>query len=86
MNILSSKILNGNQISKKIQLKLTIKIKKYLNLGKRPPGLAVILVGNNPSSKIYVVNKTICCKHVGIFSKCWKFPNTISELKIISLI
>lgn len=80
------KIIDGNKLSRKIQLKITNKVKKITERKKRPPGLAVILIGNDISSKIYVAKKRLACKQVGFISKCWSFSKNISEHKILSLI
>ncbi|WP_158345285.1 bifunctional methylenetetrahydrofolate dehydrogenase/methenyltetrahydrofolate cyclohydrolase FolD [Buchnera aphidicola] len=80
------KIIDGKKISKKIQNKIAKKIALKIKEGKRPPGLAVILVGNNLSSQIYIDNKEIACKKVGMISKCWKFSKNTTESKILSLI
>jgi len=84
--MLLKKIIDGKKISEQIQLQITQKVKQMLAIKKRPPGLAVILVGNNISSKIYVLKKQLACKQVGFFSKCWSFSNNVSESKILSLI
>ncbi|WP_343187695.1 bifunctional methylenetetrahydrofolate dehydrogenase/methenyltetrahydrofolate cyclohydrolase FolD [Buchnera aphidicola (Periphyllus koelreuteriae)] len=81
-----AKIINGFKISKKIQKKIKNEICKRKKKGLLIPGLAVILVGNNNSSKIYVKNKKIACNKVGFFSKIFKFSKKISEKKIINLI
>ncbi|XBC40670.1 MAG: bifunctional methylenetetrahydrofolate dehydrogenase/methenyltetrahydrofolate cyclohydrolase FolD [Buchnera aphidicola (Nurudea yanoniella)] len=80
------KILNGKKISKKIHEKIAKKVQKRLSVGKRPPGLAVILIGNNLASTIYVNKKRIACKKAGFNLKIWNFSETIEETKIINLI
>ncbi|XBC37580.1 MAG: bifunctional methylenetetrahydrofolate dehydrogenase/methenyltetrahydrofolate cyclohydrolase FolD [Buchnera aphidicola (Meitanaphis microgallis)] len=80
------KILNGKKISDKIQIKIKKQIHNMLIEGRRPPGLAVILIGYNLASQIYVKKKRIACKKSGIISKVWHFSENIQEQKIINLI
>ncbi|CAL4323459.1 Bifunctional protein FolD [Buchnera aphidicola (Sipha maydis)] len=81
-----AKIINGIKIAKKIQKKL----KKKILLRKKNkliiPGLAVVLIGNDPSSKIYVKNKKIACNKIGIISKIYHLNDQITEKKIIKKI
>ncbi|ANF17194.1 methenyltetrahydrofolate cyclohydrolase [Buchnera aphidicola (Schlechtendalia chinensis)] len=81
-----TKILNGKKISEEIQSKIQKVVYDRSKLGKRPPGLAVILIGDNIASKIYVKNKQIACNKVGFISKVWLFPKNVQENKITNLI
>ncbi|XBC38627.1 MAG: bifunctional methylenetetrahydrofolate dehydrogenase/methenyltetrahydrofolate cyclohydrolase FolD [Buchnera aphidicola (Melaphis rhois)] len=81
-----TKILDGKKISNEIKVAIKKKVHKRLTLGKRPPGLAVILIGNNPASEIYIKKKQISCNMVGFVSKCWRFSKNVQENKIINLI
>ncbi|QCI26895.1 bifunctional methylenetetrahydrofolate dehydrogenase/methenyltetrahydrofolate cyclohydrolase FolD [Buchnera aphidicola (Thelaxes californica)] len=80
------KIINGNIISLEIRNKIKIKVKQKIREGHRPPGLAVILIGNNTSSKIYIENKTKACQQIGILSKNWFLPENTSETELLNLI
>jgi len=75
-------LLNGKIISQKIkdQLKITIAQTQAV------PGVAVILVGNDPASKNYVENKTKACKEVGIHSELFTFDEATPEKIIIEKI
>ncbi|CAL4043815.1 bifunctional methylenetetrahydrofolate dehydrogenase/methenyltetrahydrofolate cyclohydrolase FolD [Buchnera aphidicola] len=83
---MSATIMNGKKIADAMQLNIKEKVKKRLIIGKRTPGLAVILIGNNTSSKIYINKKILACKKVGFISKNWNFPINTSEKKILELI
>jgi len=83
---MSAIIIDGNKIAKKLELKILKKVNKRKKNGKKIPGLAMILVGNNIPSQIYVSKKKIACKNVGFFSECWNFPNNVDEVEILSLI
>lgn len=80
------KILNGKKISREIHHDIKKQVQKKILLGKRPPGLAVILIGNYPPSVIYVNKKKIACKKAGFNLKIWNFSHTTQEDKIINLI
>ncbi|CAL4323474.1 Bifunctional protein FolD [Buchnera aphidicola (Periphyllus testudinaceus)] len=81
-----AKIINGLKISKKIQKKIKNEINIRKKNGLLIPGLAVILIGKNNSSKIYVKNKKIACKKVGFLSKIFKLSENISENKVINIL
>ena len=77
-------ILSGKELSLKIRQQLKEQVQKeYINCGKNPPTLAVVLVGNNPASEIYVRNKERACAEVGLNSKTIKLPEnaTMQEIK-----
>lgn len=54
--------------------------------GKRAPGLAVVLVGSNPASQIYVGSKRKACEEVGFVSRSYDLPETTSEAELLELI
>ena len=69
-------IIDGKQIAKDLRTKIANEVKTL----KRPPGLAVILVGEDPASAVYVRNKELACKEAGFFSdKIIKSENTTEE-------
>ena len=61
-------LLDGKALAKKIQSELQAKISQLKPQIGRPPGLAVIMVGDNPASAVYVRNKETACQRVGIAS------------------
>ena len=73
-------ILDGKKLSKKIRGKLKEEIKELREKVGRPPALAVVLVGNDPASEIYVRNKVKACREIGIRSIERRLPaNTLQE-------
>ena len=76
-------IMNGREVSKIRNLNLKQKIDKALKTASRPPSLAVILVGEDPASLIYVESKVRQAKSVGINSIDIKLPESISEVELI---
>lgn len=78
-------IIDGRLIAQNIKSDLKEEIEN-LKLKGINPGLAVILVGEDNASKIYVKNKKRCCDELGIFSEEFYFPEDTSEKEIINLI
>ena len=82
---MSARILDGRTLSKEIRASLLERSLRIRNKG-HAPGLAVILVGNDPASKVYVRNKSKACGECGVMSKVFLFPNSVSEHELIELI
>ena len=59
---MTAKIIDGKKLAQQIQEDLTQRVSKRIEAGLRAPGLAVIKVGNNPASEVYVRNKRNSCK------------------------
>ena len=78
-------ILDGKALAKKIRASIK---KEVDNLKKESiiPGLAFILVGDNPASQVYVNMKTKACEEVGIYSINHRMPSEISERELIEVI
>ncbi len=73
-------LLDGKALAKKIRSQLKQQITTLQPKMSRPPGLAVLMVGDNPASAVYVRNKEIACEKVGIASFGQHFPeNTTQE-------
>lgn len=69
-----AKILDGKSLAQKIQNQLQSQISEKVAQGKRAPGLAVLMVGDNPASAVYVRNKEKSCQKVGMESFSRHFP------------
>ncbi|MCX6822151.1 MAG: bifunctional 5,10-methylenetetrahydrofolate dehydrogenase/5,10-methenyltetrahydrofolate cyclohydrolase [Candidatus Aenigmarchaeota archaeon] len=78
-------IIDGKKIADEIMEGLKPRIQK-LKKKNINPTLAIVLVGDNPSSKIYVTNKQKACEKTGISSNLYEFPENMKEEKLISLI
>ena len=83
---MAAQIIDGNAIAKSIRAELTKVVDEWQALGHRQPGLAVILVGNDPASEVYVKGKRRDCEQVGVHSTALHLPeNTRNRpLRIIS--
>lgn len=78
-------IIDGKKISKDIEKELKEDVKKLKELDTEP-GLAVILVGDNPASKTYVRAKERACKRIGINSKKINYETTITQKELLNKI
>ena len=75
--------LDGKKLAKSIEERLKEEIEKDINKAKRAPGLAVIRVGDDPASEVYVRNKEKACLRIGIKSFVSHFPKSISIEELI---
>ena len=81
-----SNILNGKELSAKVREDLRIETEKlFAEHGKRP-GLAVIIVGDDPASRIYVNNKKKACAEIGFTSWEYALPAETTEAELLELI
>jgi methylenetetrahydrofolate dehydrogenase (NADP+) / methenyltetrahydrofolate cyclohydrolase len=83
---MTAKIIDGKQLSEEIQLDLAGRVRKRQQQGLRVPGLAVIKVGDNPASEVYVRNKRNACERVGIKSFASDLPEQTSQQQVLDLI
>ena len=79
------KLLDGVWVRQQILAELKPRV-EALAASKRPPGLAVVLVGSDPGSEIYVRNKVKACAELGIFSKKLTPPETTSTAELLAII
>lgn len=79
-------ILDGREVATEVLKTIRIEINKLKLEQARLPGLAVILVGENPASQVYVRNKEKTCIELGIYSEVHKLPSSTSESELIKLI
>jgi len=73
-----SRILDGNAIARQIREELAPRIDAFRTQAGRPPGLGIVLVGNNPASEIYVRNKVKTGTESGLFVDLIRLPETAS--------
>lgn len=83
---MTASILDGQKAALHIKQEIMTSIQTLLEAGQRPPGLAVILVGEDAASGIYVRNKRKACDDVGILSNAYDLPYHTSEETLLNLI
>ncbi len=79
---MTAKIINGKEVAEKLRNELKKKVKNL----KQKPGLAVVLVGDNPASQIYINMKEKKCNEIGFYSKKIILPESTSEEKLLGII
>lgn len=83
---MSAQIIDGKAIAAKVTDKVAIGVQSRRDKGLRVPGLAVILVGGDPASQIYVQSKRRTCEKVGFTSKAFDLPATTTQQALLALI
>lgn len=81
-----AQLIDGKKISQEIKDELKAKVEELKAQGKVIPCLAVIQVGNDPASTVYVGNKKKACEYIGIGSKSFELPEETTEDELLSLI
>ncbi|MBN3161090.1 bifunctional methylenetetrahydrofolate dehydrogenase/methenyltetrahydrofolate cyclohydrolase FolD [Pectobacterium brasiliense] len=83
---MAAKIIDGKTIAQQVKDEVAARVTQRLAEGKRAPGLAVVLVGENPASQIYVASKRKVCEEVGFISRSYDLPITTTESELLALI
>lgn len=84
---MTAKIIDGKATASQLRQEIKQRVDDRLARGgERPPGLAVILVGNNPASEVYVAHKRKDCAEVGFNSLAYDLPADTSQEKLLQLI
>ena len=83
---MTAKLIDGKKISIEVRAEVKEHVSKRIKQGKRPPGLAVILIGGNPASQVYVGHKRKACKDIGITSRSYDLPIETTEHELLTLI
>ena len=80
---MSALLIDGNALSQQMRADFAARTQFLIAQGVRP-GLAVILVGENPASQVYVRNKVKACEQVGIHSLLEKYPQALSQADLLA--
>ena len=83
---MSAKIIDGKAIAENLLQDLKKEIDVRSKKGIRNPSLAVVLIGSNPASSIYVKNKRLACEKIGVKSIAYDLSNETSEKELLTLI
>ena len=83
---MTHKIINGKQIAAELRIKIKQQTSARVKSGLGKPGLAVLLVGENPASEVYVRNKCNACEEVGFYSLSKKLDASITEQELLTII
>ena len=83
---MTAKLINGKEIAAEVRQQVAIGVEARRQQGLRAPGLAVVLVGNDPASHVYVGNKRKACDEAGILSLSYDLPADTSQEALEALI
>lgn len=78
--------LDGKALAATMRVEIATQVKERAAAGKRPPGLAAVLVGEDPASQQYVKNKHKACQDVGFTTAVHRLPVTTSQAELLALV
>ncbi|MBR7184997.1 MAG: bifunctional methylenetetrahydrofolate dehydrogenase/methenyltetrahydrofolate cyclohydrolase FolD [Clostridia bacterium] len=81
-----AKLINGKEISAQIRAELAEETKAFIAETGITPGLAVIIVGDNPASQVYVRNKRRACEEIGYYSEAYELPTETTQEELMALV
>ena len=81
-----AKIIDGKAISKEVRGEIARDVSAFVQRHGCAPGLAVVIVGNDPASQVYVRNKKRACEEVGFYSESYELPEDTTQEELIALI
>lgn len=83
---MTARLIDGKSVAAQVKADVRTQIEAVVARGGRRPGLAVVMVGQNPASQVYVRGKRKACEEVGIVSIARDLPNTTTEKDLLALI
>ena len=83
---MTAALIDGKLIAQQLRHSVKEKVQKRIKNGLRAPGLAVILVGSDPASQVYVGSKRKACEEVGFVSRSYDLPPSTSQDELFNLI
>lgn len=83
---MTAHLIDGKKIAKQVRQDVASYVSSLNDAKKRQPGLAVVLVGSDAASQVYVSNKRKACEEVGFVSKSYDLPADTSEEELLSLV
>ena len=83
---MTAHLIDGKLIAKQVRQHVSSYVDSLIEAKKRQPGLAVVLVGSDAASQVYVSNKRKACEEVGFVSRSFDLPADTSEEKLLSIV
>ena len=83
---MTARLIDGKAIAQTVRDKVKTGVSARLKANRRAPGLAVVLVGQDPASQVYVGNKKKACEEVGLVSKSFDLPASTTEAELLALV
>ena len=86
LGIMTASLIDGKAIAQQLRTSVKEKVSARVAQGLRAPGLAVILVGSDPASEVYVGSKRRACEEVGFVSRSYDLPASTTEAELLDLV
>ena len=83
---MAASIIDGRAIAKKVRAEVAEEVERFKKVHGYPPGLAVIIVGDDPASRVYVGSKKRMCEALGIYSEEYALPASTTQEELIGTI
>ncbi|MFC0444426.1 bifunctional methylenetetrahydrofolate dehydrogenase/methenyltetrahydrofolate cyclohydrolase FolD [Pseudidiomarina halophila] len=83
---MTAQFIDGKKVAQQVRNQVRERVQQRIQLGLRAPGLAVILVGDDPASEVYVGSKRRACEEVGFTSKSYDLPASTTQAELLALI
>lgn len=83
---MTANIIDGNTTAKRLKEEVRSRVQRRIDQGLRQPGLAVILVGADPASRVYVQKKRQSCEEVGFVSRAYDLPESTTQQDLLALV
>ncbi len=83
---MTAQIIDGKQVAAEVRAEVRQGVAARKAEGKRPPGIAVILIGDDPASQVYVSHKRRACDDVGIMSRSYDLPASTTQFELLEIV
>ncbi|MEX1221829.1 MAG: bifunctional methylenetetrahydrofolate dehydrogenase/methenyltetrahydrofolate cyclohydrolase FolD [Idiomarina sp.] len=83
---MSAQLIDGKRIAQNVRTQVKTRVAERAAAGRRAPGLAVVLVGTDPASEVYVASKRRACEEVGFTSKAYDLPATTTQAELEQIV
>ena len=83
---MTAELIDGKAIAGRVREEIKAEVERLVEGGKKPPGLGVVLIGDNPASRTYVNMKEKACKAAGIYSEEYTLPLDVTQEKTLQII
>jgi methylenetetrahydrofolate dehydrogenase (NADP+)/methenyltetrahydrofolate cyclohydrolase len=83
---MTAQLIDGKRVAQQVREQVKQRVTERVQQGLRAPGLAVILVGEDPASEVYVGSKRRACEEVGFTSKSYDLPASTTQQELLALI
>lgn len=82
---MTARIIDGKAIAQRHRAELAVRVQR-LKAGGLTPGLAVVIVGDDPASKVYVRNKALACEQIGMYSEVHALPGNTTQAYLLDFV